>query len=211
VTGGLSRPEGGKLMAPTLLPQIVEALWFKDLSRADRVWAVLDGARDKRVFSVVVACYTDNSYLYSGDLPSDLKLAALYLVSIDPEDHTTQYILLRAWDNSWGISLRSTSNMETLRRHLKRLLMVKDQKGHRLPFRYYDPRLLRVYLPTCWPAELEKVFGPVKAYVVEGAESGTAVQYRLDGGRLVEKLVRLEAPPEAKTPEVMSTDKVGTR
>jgi hypothetical protein len=184
-------------MAQLPLSQILEALWFKELSPAYRVWAVLDGARDKRVYSAVVGCYTDNCCLYSGDLPSDLKLAAPYLVSLDPEDHTTRYILKHAWGNNWGIFLRSTSSMETLRRHLKKLLVVKDQRGRRLIFRYYDPRVLRVYLPTCWPAELEEVFGPVKAYLVEGAESETVIQYRLDGKGLVEKVVRLEAPTQA--------------
>jgi hypothetical protein len=88
--------------------------------------------------------------------------------------------------------------METLRRHLKSLLIVKDQRGRRLLFRYYDPRALRVYLPTCWPAELEAVFGPVKAYLVEGVESGTVIQYRVDDKGLVEKVVRLGAAPENK-------------
>jgi len=185
-------------MAQTLLPQIVEALWFKDLSPAYRVWAVLDGARDKRVYSAVVGCYTDNCCLYSGDLPSDLKLAAPYLVSLDPEDRTTQYILKRGWGNSWGIFLRSTSSMEALRRHLKGLLMVRDYKGRRLLFRYYDPRVLRVYLPTCWPAELAKMFGPVKAFVVQGDDSETVIQYRVDEGRLLEKAVKLQAPGEKK-------------
>jgi hypothetical protein len=195
-----SRPGGGrKLMAQTLLPQILEALWFKDLSRAFRVWAVLDGARDARVYSAVVGCYSDNCCLYSGDLPSDLKLAAPYLVSLDPEDRTTQYILKRGWGNSWGIFLRSSSGMESLRRHLKKFLVVMDHTGQRLLFRYYDPRVLRVYLPTCWPAELEGLFGPVKAFMVEGAESGTMIQYRLDEGRLIEKAVNLQTPGETKT------------
>jgi hypothetical protein len=176
------------------LAQIVEALWSKDLSRAYRVWAVLDGARDKRVYSAVVACYTDHCCLYSGDLPSDLKLVAPYLISLDPEDRTTQYILKRAWGNSWGIFLRSTSGMETLRRHLKGLLTARDPQGRRLLFRYYDPRVLRLFLPACWPAELDRVFGPVKAFVVEGAESGFAIQYRNDDGRLVEKVVKLVVP-----------------
>jgi hypothetical protein len=101
--------------------------------------------------------------------------------------------------------------METLRRHLKGLLMVKDYKGRRLLFRYYDPRVLRVYLPTCWPAELEAVFGPVKAYLLEGAEEGTVVQYRVDDGRLLEKVVRLDVPPELKGPGVIGTGEVATR
>jgi hypothetical protein len=185
-------------MAQLPLSQILEALWFKDLSPAYRVWTVLDGACDKRVYSAVVGCYMENCCLYSGDLPSDLKLAAPYLVSLDPEDRTTQYILKRGWGNSWGIFLRSTSSMEALRRHLKGLLMVRDYKGRRLLFRYYDPRVLRVYLPTCWPNELEQVFGPVKAYLVEGADSGTVIQYRVDEKGLVERAVKLEVAPKAQ-------------
>ena len=34
-------------------------------------------------------------------------------------------------------------------------------------FRYYDPRVLRVYLPTCNARELQTVFGPVLRYLVE--------------------------------------------
>ena len=197
-------------MAQTLLPQIIEALWFKDLSRAYRVWAVLDGARDKRVYSAVVGCYTDNCCLYSGDLPSELKLAAPYLVSLDPEDRTTRYILRHAWGNSWGIFFRSTASMETLRLHLKSLLIVKDHTGRRLLFRYYDPRVLRVYLPTCWPNELETVFGPVKAYMVEGGESGTVIQYRLRDAGLAEKMVRLDETREIRASDSAGSDKVGT-
>jgi hypothetical protein len=185
-------------MAETPLSQIIEVLWSKDLSPAYSVWAVLDGARDKRVYSALVATYAENCCLYSGDLPSDLKFAAPYLLSLDPEDRTTQYILKRAWGNNWGIFLRSKAAMETLRRHLKKFLVVKDHKGRRLLFRYYDPRVLRVYLPTCRPGELETIFGPVKAYLAEGAESGTVIQYRVDEGRLLEKAVKVEAAPKAK-------------
>lgn len=186
------------MTAQALFPQILDALWSSDLSRAYKVWAVLDGARDKHIYSAVVGCYTDNCCLYSGDLPSDLKFAAPYLIALDPEDHTTRYLLKHAWGNSWGIFLRSTSGMETLRRHLKKLLVVKDQRDRRLLFRYYDPRVLRVYLPTCWANELEAVFGPVKAYMVEGGESGTVIQYRFDDRGLVEKVIRFEAAPEVK-------------
>jgi hypothetical protein len=185
-------------MVQTLLAPIIQALWFNDLSRAYRVWALLDGARDRRVFSAVTATYTDNCCLYSGDLPAELKLVAPYLVSLDPEDRTTQYILKRAWGNEWGIFLRSTASMETLRRHLKKFLVVKDQKGKRLLFRYYDPRVLRAYLPTCWPAELDTVFGPVKTYLVEGADGGSLIRYSVDDGRLVEKTVRVETATEEK-------------
>jgi hypothetical protein len=177
------------------LPQILEALWFVELSRAYRVWAVLDAARDTRIYPTVMGCYADHCCLYSGELPSELKLAAPYLIAIEPEDRVARYLIKHGWGNSWGIFLRSDASMEILRRHLKKFLVVKDTKGKRLVFRYYDPRVLRVYLPTCRPPELQTVFGPIKAYMVEGEAPERILRFRFDGERLIESSVSLS--PEA--------------
>ena len=48
--------------------------------------------------------------------------------------------------------------------------MVGAPGGERVYFRFYDPRVLRVYLPTCSSSELKGVFGPVGRFVVEGPE-----------------------------------------
>ena len=53
------------------------------------------------------------------------------------------------------------ATLEELRRHFRKFLKVEDPKGKSLIFRYYDPRVLRVYLPTCNAMELQTVFGPV--------------------------------------------------
>jgi hypothetical protein len=37
-------------------------------------------------------------------------------------------------------------------------------------FRWYDPRVLRVYLPTCTENELDMLFGPLSSYFVEDGE-----------------------------------------
>ncbi len=46
-------------------------------------------------------------------------------------------------------------------------------------FRYSDPRILRVYLPTCLPDELEQMFGPVTAYVMESEDADTLNYYSI--------------------------------
>jgi hypothetical protein len=178
-------------MAQPPLAQIFSALWFAELPRTFKVWTVLDAARDRRVYSAVASTYTDHCCLYSGELPPELKLAAPYLIALDPQDRVTRDIVRDGWGHSWGIFLRSDAGMETLRRHLKKFLLVKDPKGKRMIFRYYDPRVLRAYLPTCWPEELETFFGPIKAYMVEGKEPLSMVRFRFDGLRLIESSVRL--------------------
>jgi len=53
-----------------------------------------------------------------------------------------------------------------------------------LIFRYYDPRVLRAYLPTCSPAELNTFFGPVTAFITEGENPGEILEFRNERGTL---------------------------
>lgn len=59
-------------------------------------------------------------------------------------------------------------------------------------FRYYDPRVLRVYLPTCRPDELRTVFGPIRSYLVEG-EDGSLIEFEFDGNVLTQRQIVLAA------------------
>jgi hypothetical protein len=71
-----------------------------------------------------------------------------------------------------------------MRRHFRSFLTVYDPDGKPLLFRYYDPRVLRVYLPTCDARELETVFGPVVAYLLEGEDPGDLLRFELSSGAL---------------------------
>lgn len=55
--------------------------------------------------------------------------------------------------------------------------MVYDAKGTPSYFRYYDPRVLRVYLPACNESELQTVFGPVEGYYVEGKAENQMIEF----------------------------------
>ena len=59
------------------------------------------------------------------------------------------------------------ADLRTMRNHFRKLLTVYDPNGKPLLFRYYDPRVLRVYLPTCNAEELATIFGPINSYLLE--------------------------------------------
>jgi hypothetical protein len=42
------------------------------------------------------------------------------------------------------------------------------ESGERVYFRYYDPRVLRRFLPTCSPRQEEEIFGDIGTFLVEG-------------------------------------------
>ena len=184
-------------MANPLKPQLLDLLWTRGLPARMNVFAIVDGARDDRIYGAVDGCRLDKRCLYSGTLPWQLMMSAPYLVQLDRENRFTAFLLDNGWGNSWGIFLRSETRIEELRRHFRGFLRVRDEAGRRLIFRYYDPRVLRPYLPTCWPKELETVFGPVDCYLAEGEDAHQIVEFRRRGDRLVSQPIAVQ--PAART------------
>jgi hypothetical protein len=161
---------------------IEENLWPRG-ERRD-IWMIMDGARDRTIFPILLECRLQYSCLYSGFLPPALEIAAPYLVQLEYQDKYTRRILERAWGNSWGIFLKCDLNLDQLRRHLRQFLVVRDPRGSRLVFRYYDPRVLRVYLPTCNREELRAVFGPIERFWMEDETPNTIFEAAFDQMRL---------------------------
>ena len=151
----------------------------------EEVCAVLDGASVPGLLerldaepSLQVAC------LFRGQLEPDMAQVAPYLVRLEPDGEFAQWVVGTGWGRHWGSFVVSRQGFRALRNHLRALTVVYRKDGTPLYFRYYDPRVLRVFLPTCSPAQVKQMFGPVDAFLAE-SETGDAVCiYRLNGEEL---------------------------
>jgi Domain of unknown function (DUF4123) len=141
-----------------LVRSVKRLLWPEDSLRPVNVWAMLDAARDEKIFDLVSRCHLNKCCLFAGDLSPQLERAAPHLIQVSPHDSVTES-LLDSWGQGWGVFLQSDDSLQALRRHLRTFLRVRDESGRYLLFRYYDPRVLRIYLPTCLSPELKAVFG----------------------------------------------------
>ena len=180
------------MITQSIRDRLVDRLWLPDMPARTEVWTILDAARDPTIFGAVDATYLEKTCLYAGELPWQLKMVAPYLVQLKKGHAFTQFAVGQGWGKAWGIFLRTTVDLKTLRRHLRGFLTVRGPMGERLVFRYYDPRVLRVYLPTCVPDELRTVYGPIGQFLLEGDDPGTLLEYGLNGNVLAEKRVALE-------------------
>jgi hypothetical protein len=68
---------------------------------------------------------------------------------------------------------------------LRHFLIVHTSDGKAYYFRYYDPRVLRPYLPTCTAGELTEFFGPIQTWIAEGEDPGALLRFNLADGKLV--------------------------
>jgi hypothetical protein len=159
------------------------------------VYMIVDAAHDRRIYSDLVNSHFNYSCLFAGDLPFELEVAAPYLVQLEFEDKYTRGLIERSWGKSWGIFLKSDTRMEKLRRHLRTFLRVRSHNGKMLLFRYYDPRVLRVYLPTCTSDELQTVFGPIKHFWTEDETQTSLLRFDVIRGRLAQERTEVGSIP----------------
>lgn len=165
---------------PSLHEWLSTELWPQRLKHdAPKVYALLDGARDPRIESIVRASDAEFTCLYAGELSPDLSAAAPYLLHLEPGQPYTLNLLEEGWEQSWGVYVVAAAHVtfKELRRHFRTLLRATDPQGNVLVFRFYDPRVLRVYLPTCTAEERAAFFGPVSTFVAETGTGHSLIVY----------------------------------
>jgi hypothetical protein len=104
------------------------------------------------------------------------------VVRWQPRTDFAEWLLQNGWGQSWGVflTLRVQTPLEQLRRHFQSLLLAQvENEPHHYYFRFYDPRVLRVFLETCTLEQAQQFFGPVRSFLCEGANQAEMILYEL--------------------------------
>jgi hypothetical protein len=141
------------------------------------VYAVLDGASVPGLQGKLAELKPEFCCLYRGPIPAALENAAPYLIRLFPDHPITAWIVEQGWGKHWGIFVQSPEDFREMRKHFRKFLRVRRYDGPIMIFRYYDPRVLRIYLPTCNVAETAEVFGPIRWYACEAPSAGTLLRF----------------------------------
>ena len=175
----------GFLLMTTLRHKVVTVLEARGWAEAKGLYAILDACDTPAVLDKVKKLGAARAVsLYQGHAEEALEGIAPYLVSVDPE--LFDWIAETLWSDPWGIFARSKGDSETLRKHFRKFLLVESPEDEEWYFRYYDPRVLDTYLPTCTEDELTDFFGPVTMFAITDPES-----YGVKGFESVEPKVRI--------------------
>ncbi len=131
-----------------------------------RVYLLLDAARDPRIHDAINTLGTRRHCIF-GDVPPALARVAPHLVAADTDTPIVSTFASEGRNRSWGMMLRSEASIDDLAEHLYGLVRARLPSGQEVLFRFWDPRIMRAYLPTCTPDELTRVFGPIEAFLIE--------------------------------------------
>ena len=166
----------GRPMLKTLAEAAVELTPVQDelvkALAAECGFAVVDGAADPAVGELLKMGGVRYESLYEGEGAAETAPFGPFLVLLRDGEGLLRQIVGRGWGKGWGVFLRTGSGFEEVRRHLRRSLMVRAEDGRQMLFRFYDPRVLRLFLPTCEAAQRAEFFGPIVHFVTELAEGG---------------------------------------
>ncbi len=141
---------------------------------ADRVYAVVDAARDLHLARAGFEQFDlDRFSLFPGNTSRQMATIAPFVVPVPFEAkypfRNSGYLEMWAerLGNSSGVLLTASADLREVWEHLRELFLAADDQGHEFYFRFYDPRVLRSFLPSLSAAEAKQFFGPVRCWFPE--------------------------------------------
>ena len=161
---------------PTLSTVPASAGDLERLARAGRLYAAVDASDAPAVPEKARALGEGSAVcLYQGGDDATYVEVAPYLFRLDEATLRWMQSALEN-DPAFGVFIVADINIEGLRRHFRRLLVVLSPSDTKMNFRFYDPRVLTIFLDCCTAEELDEFYGPVERFGVP-TEDG-ALLYR---------------------------------
>jgi hypothetical protein len=159
------------------LAQIKDKLF----SEEDNVYAIIDGASCPDLRFKIYDWEPKSTCLWTGDLAPDLQEVAPYLVLLDKDSTFTNWLIEQGWGNHWSIFASSKLDFKGFRKQIRKLLLVKSPEGQNLVFRFYDPRVIEVFLPTLVSEQAAEFFDGLINVFFQKTSSDDFISANYDG------------------------------
>lgn len=107
-----------------------------------------------------------------------------------------EWLMSQGWGANWGlwISAPAGTALEDLLGYLRELVQVRLPDGRIVFFRFYDPRVWRVFFPTCDSQQHQHLFSQNVFYGCESADGTALIIDRMKKG----VAERIEHPLDAE-------------
>jgi hypothetical protein len=168
--------------------QLLSLLFGSQVQSGGQRYMLLDTAHDERIYLRLMA-FREKVHarsLYQGDIGESLAHVSPYLLTLMHDEPESRWFAEAGFGQSWGLFVIAPVGFDELRRHLRKFNMVYREDGTPLVFRFYDPRVLGRFLPTCTSDELRRFFGPIESFLTETEEADALLRFTLRGGELVQ-------------------------
>lgn len=108
-------------------------------------------------------------WLYEGTRFAELADAGPILIATEDDSLLSQHFR-KHWHTTAGVTLVSRAPVDELVQHLSSLVHASVGGGVSLLFRYYDPRILYLWLTDMSDGQRNSVLGPVEQFTLWGSD-----------------------------------------
>ena len=94
------------------------------------------------------------------------------------------WILREGWGRNWGIfaAVPRGTAFDVVLDHFREFLQVRLPDGRIVFFRFYDPRVLRLFLPSCDAEQIQQLYAVPSAWLCESDEGESLLIHSATGG-----------------------------
>jgi hypothetical protein len=141
------------------------------------LYCLLDPGAHAMIPSLLAQASEPKESLYEGDADSMLAKFAPYVIHLAPDSDLLHALVENGWGQGWACFFTSEAPLEELGKHFRKFFMVQLEGGNEVYFRFYDPRVLRGFLPAGSADELAAFFGPVQVWLIEAKNSAMMLKF----------------------------------
>lgn len=148
------------------------------------VYAVLDGAMVKQLPDYFEDRDAPFACLFPGETDPIVLTRAPWLVRAEPGGEIMAWILQEGWGRNWGMLtvVPEDTPFDSVLDHFRKFLQVRLPDERLVFFRFYDPRVQRLFLPSCDGAQTAELFDLPIAWICEGENGDALLVHTASGG-----------------------------
>jgi len=172
------------MMTPAVQSQLEEAISSPAAGETCDVYAVLDGAMVKQLPDWLEDREAPFACLFRGETDPLVITRAPYLVRVVPGDEIFAWILREGWGRNWGMfaAVPRDTPFDAVLDHFRQFLQVRLPDGRIVFFRFYDPRVQRLFLQSCDAAQAAQLFAVPVAWSCESEDGGALLVHTARDG-----------------------------
>ncbi|PPD18744.1 MAG: hypothetical protein CTY18_10720 [Methylomonas sp.] len=172
----------------------ITAYLHAQMTAEQPLFAIVDAAQaSKAIFNLLNHAsqrHTKKAALFEGERAQELASVAPYLVQLSlAEQALLSQLVEQGWQQNWAIYFSYPNRFDNALNKLRLNLPVKSKDEIGL-FRFYDPRVFRLYVPSFDAQQLREFFGAISQFWLP-PETGEP-SHGLLGYRLVDQQLEIQ-------------------
>jgi hypothetical protein len=169
-------------------------------------YIILDGAKMMSHLSEAIELNPTHRSLYLTEANDPLQQVAPLLFSYHHGNPFSHWCEKNGRGESWGTVFSSYKSFDYVYKHFRQHLFITTADNEKLYFRFYDPRVMRTFLPVCTKQQLLKFFGPIHDISCEDADSAYQLKFFLRNHELhTERRHIIHKPRESQQADNLDT------